>query len=63
MIKLPDNDSNKKTKSSGIRKPFASYRNSLTLLKLSFLGITESTSIKLGECKGNGVYAASTAVP
>lgn len=63
MIKLPDNDSNKKTKRSGIRKPFSPYRNSLTLLKLSFLGITESTSIKLRERKGNCVYAASTTVP
>lgn len=34
MIKLPDNDSNKKTKSSGIRKPSSPYRNSLILLKL-----------------------------
>lgn len=60
MIKLPDNDSNKKTKSSGIRKP---YRTSLDLLKLSFLDTTESTSINLGGCKGNAVYTASTTVP
>lgn len=52
MIKLPDNDSNKKMKRSGIRRPFFPFRNSFTLWKLGFLGITESTSIKLWEHTG-----------